>query len=71
MSKNINSVAVLGLGRVGTLAATLLHEAGFDVTGFDKRSPQEKPVFRVKRKSAATEKSARSLLTGFDAVLSC
>ena len=71
MSEKIKSVAVLGLGRVGTLAATLLHEAGFDVTGFDLRSPHEKPPFRVKRKSVATEKSARALLSGFDAVLSC
>ncbi len=33
MSEKIKRVAVLGLGRVGTLAATLLHETGFDVVG--------------------------------------
>lgn len=30
-------IAVLGLGKVGALAATLLHESGFDVTGIDQR----------------------------------
>ncbi len=35
MSENIERIAVLGLGRVGTLAATLLQETGFEVVGFD------------------------------------
>lgn len=35
MSGTFNKIAVLGLGKVGTLAGELLHEAGFDVTGFD------------------------------------
>jgi saccharopine dehydrogenase (NAD+, L-lysine-forming) len=71
MSEKINRVAVLGLGRVGTLAATLLHETGFEVTGFDVRSPHDKVPFRVAQKSASSEKAARALLAGFDAVLSC
>jgi saccharopine dehydrogenase (NAD+, L-lysine-forming) len=71
MSEKIKRVAVLGLGRVGTLAATLLHETGFEVTGFDVRSPHDKVPFRVARKSASSEKAARALLAGFDAVLSC
>ena len=34
---SLNKIAVLGLGRVGTLAAKLLHEGGFDVSGVDSR----------------------------------
>ena len=34
---SFKNIAVLGLGKVGALAATLLHEADFDVTGFDNR----------------------------------
>ncbi len=36
MQKKINSVLVIGLGKVGTLVATLLHQNGFQVTGMDK-----------------------------------
>ncbi len=71
MSETIKRVAVLGLGRVGTLAATLLHETGFDVVGFDLRPPQGALPFRVERKSAASEAEAQKLCGGFDAVLSC
>ena len=31
----MNKIAVLGLGKVGTLAAELLSSCGFSVTGFD------------------------------------
>ena len=34
---SFNKVAVLGLGKVGHLAAELLTEAGFSVTGIDAR----------------------------------
>ena len=43
----LHKIAVLGLGKVGTLAAKLLHESGFDVTGFDSRAPQEPLPFAV------------------------
>ena len=71
MSEEIGKIAVLGLGKVGTLAATLLHETGFEVTGFDLRAPHDAVPFEVKRKSAASEKAARALLARYDAVLSC
>jgi len=35
MSAKIQSVFVLGLGKVGSLVGTLLHETGFEVTGAD------------------------------------
>jgi saccharopine dehydrogenase (NAD+, L-lysine-forming) len=44
----LHKIAVLGLGKVGTLAAKLLHESGFDVTGFDSRAPQEMLPFAVR-----------------------
>ena len=33
MSKKINTVLVIGLGKVGALVAMLLHENGYTVTG--------------------------------------
>lgn len=38
MSERIGHIAELGFGRVGTLVATLLHEADFDVTGFNRHA---------------------------------
>ena len=35
---SFKKVAVLGLGKVGHLAAELLAESGFDVTGIDSRA---------------------------------
>jgi saccharopine dehydrogenase (NAD+, L-lysine-forming) len=71
VSEIIKRVAVLGLGKVGALAATLLHETGFDVVGFDVRPPQDELSFSVERKSAATESEVEALCGGFDAILSC
>ena len=71
MSQKINRIAVLGLGRVGILAATLLHETGFDVVGFDLRKVRRKLPFKVEQKSAATKTAALKACKGFDAVLSC
>jgi len=33
--ERISCISVLGLGKVGSLVATLLHETGFTVTGAD------------------------------------
>ena len=71
MSDRIKSIAVLGLGNVGTLAATLLHETGFDIVGFDTRIARRKHKFKVERKSAATKTEVLKACKGFDAVLSC
>lgn len=71
MSKPIKRVAVLGLGRVGSLAATLLHDTGFHVVGFDLQPPHADLPFRVERASAADEAEADKLWSGFDAILSC
>ena len=71
MSEKIKRVAVLGLGRVGTLAATLLHETGFEIVGFDVRQLRRKLPFKVEKKSTATKTEALKTCKGFDAVLSC
>lgn len=71
MSEAIKRIAVLGLGRVGTLAATLLHETGFEVVGFDMQAPRGNPPFKVEQKSAASAAEVEAFCGDFDAVLSC
>jgi saccharopine dehydrogenase-like NADP-dependent oxidoreductase len=67
----LHKIAVLGLGKVGTLAAKLLHENGFAVTGFDSRAPQEPLPFTVRAVDLASDDGIRAPTSGFDAVLSC
>ena len=45
---SFENIAVLGLGKVGRLAAKLLHDSGFNVTGYDVKTPREKLPFAVK-----------------------
>jgi len=70
MNDRIRSVFVLGLGKVGSLVATLLHETGFDVTGADCND-----VFGfqclTKRLDLSTPDEWVDSLKGFDAVVSC
>ncbi|HHS82035.1 MAG TPA: L-lysine dehydrogenase, partial [Devosia sp.] len=44
-----SKIAVLGLGKVGKLAARLLHDSGFEVTGYDTRTPREELPFDIAR----------------------
>ena len=72
MSDNkIGNITVLGLGAVGVLAATLLHDSGFSVTGVDARLPDRDLAFATRACSVAAEAELRELLTAQDAVLSC
>jgi saccharopine dehydrogenase-like NADP-dependent oxidoreductase len=64
-------IAVLGLGKVGLLAANLLHEQSFSVTGCDQRSPVEPQRFPVKPVDVASSEVLRSELSTQAAVLSC
>ncbi len=64
-------VAVLGLGKVGALAATLLHEAGFEVTGFDLRPGRADLPVTVKQCDFANLDQLQSVLEPFEALLSC
>jgi saccharopine dehydrogenase-like NADP-dependent oxidoreductase len=67
----LQKIAVLGLGKVGTLAAKLLHHGGFKVTGFDSRTPQEALPFAVQATDLMSDDGVRAATHGFDAVLSC
>jgi saccharopine dehydrogenase (NAD+, L-lysine-forming) len=67
----LHRVAVLGLGKVGALAAQLLHDAGFSVTGFDSRAPIGSVPFAVRLTDVASDAGANAATTDQDAVLSC
>ena len=64
------NIAVLGLGKVGTLAALLLHDSDFNVTGFDNRQLRKILPFPVEVQDMATSTSFSESLKPFDAVLS-
>jgi saccharopine dehydrogenase-like NADP-dependent oxidoreductase len=64
-------IAVLGLGKVGLLAAKLLHEAGFAVTGIDRVMPRSTPPFPVRAVDVSSRAEVTAELRDADAVLSC
>lgn len=68
---SFNKIAVLGLGKVGRLAAKLLHAAGFEVTGFDARVPRENLPFAVKETDLAAPDALEGEFAHSQAVLSC
>ena len=65
----LNKIAVLGLGKVGHLAAELLAEAGFTVTGIDSR--EVIAPFATQKADLGNLADLPNLLNGQDAVLSC
>lgn len=70
MSKKIESVLVVGLGKVGLLVATLLHEEGYRVTGLD-RMPPAGCGFATRRGSVTEEPALHRALADHDAVVTC
>jgi saccharopine dehydrogenase-like NADP-dependent oxidoreductase len=70
MNGRIQSVLVLGLGKVGCLVATLLHETGFKVMGVDHHEEAALP-FRTERLDFSQPGEMKGKLKGFDAVVSC
>jgi len=64
-------IAVLGLGNVGLLAAKLLHDGGYAVTGIDTRAPRESLAFPVRDDDLTTDAGLDAATQGQDAVLSC
>ncbi len=70
MEGNIQHVAVVGLGKVGSLIAELLHFNGVKVTGFDQ-SPREDFYFETKSVDVTDAKALKKNLKDFDAVISC
>ncbi|MGI8879922.1 MAG: saccharopine dehydrogenase family protein [Jatrophihabitans sp.] len=70
MSRLINSVRVIGLGKVGELVATLLADAGFDVVAYDARERTDLP-FETQALDVRDAEALRTALKGADAVVSC
>lgn len=70
MSRRFESILVIGLGKVGTLVATLLHESGFKVTGMDHREHKGAP-FPTQTGNVSDEKGLREALQDKQAVVSC
>ncbi len=67
----MKTIAVLGLGKVGTLASELLHRSGFDVTGIDMRTPEGGLPFAVETLDLTDAAPVAVAFARHDAVLSC
>lgn len=70
MTRHINSVLVLGLGKVGHLVARLLHETGFTVSGADLHG-HEQTVFAVRALDVTSQAALAEAVKDYDAVISC
>lgn len=68
---SFESICVLGLGKVGGLAARLLHEAGFKVTGVDSRTPRADYPFELRQADLGSVAGLQEALGDAEAVLSC
>ena len=66
----MKNIAVVGLGKVGSLVGTLLNEI-FTVTGVDVKAPAEEVPFNVVHGNVTDADFVRSVLVGKDAVVSC
>ncbi len=64
-------IAVLGLGKVGRLAALLLHRAGMEVTGYDLNIPRGELPFPVRTPDLTSPSDLVTELSRVEAVLSC
>lgn len=67
----MKKVIVLGLGKIGKLAAELLHNSGFEVTGVDVAEPKEAIPFAFKLLDLSDNKAVQAEFSQHDAVLSC
>ncbi len=71
MADKLRKVAVLGLGAVGELAATMLDLTKFEVTGVDVQAPRKSVPFNVVIASVDNRDELAAVLEHQDAVLSC
>ncbi len=69
-AKPVETVAVLGLGKVGLLVAELLGDAGFTVVGADARG-EEAGLPGAVRLEVGDQRGLRSLLESVNAAISC
>jgi saccharopine dehydrogenase-like NADP-dependent oxidoreductase len=68
---SFEKISVFGLGNVGTLAAKLLCESGFNVTGYDRVTPNETLPFPVKDVDLTSPTELATEFADAQAVLSC
>jgi len=68
---NLERIAVLGLGKVGKLAACLLHDSGFDVVGYDAGQLPAELGFPCRLLSVDDASALEQALSSRQAVLSC
>lgn len=66
----IKKIAVLGLGKVGSLVATLL-STKYEVVGMDQVQPDEKLPFSVETGDVSNDATMREFLKDKQAVVSC
>ena len=66
----MQNVLVIGLGKVGSLVATLLSKQ-FKVKGLDKRKSSNPLPFEILEGDVTDEAFIEKSLVGFDAVVSC
>ncbi|MFV1844103.1 MULTISPECIES: saccharopine dehydrogenase C-terminal domain-containing protein [unclassified Phaeobacter] len=67
----MKNIVVLGLGKVGLLAAELLHNSGFNVTGIDRVAPKGNHPFTFKSLDLSSPDAVVEEFGKQDAVLSC
>jgi len=67
----MKSIAVLGLGKVGRLAAQLLVDSDFDVLGVDSAAKSDTFSHEVSNIDVTDASSLGTVLNRVDAVLSC
>ncbi len=67
---NIESVLVIGLGKVGGLVATLLHLNDYKVAGFDTKKNPKLPFETIKG-DVTDKKSLREIIKKYQAVVTC
>ncbi len=70
MNRKINSILVIGLGKVGCLLATLLHENNYSVTGLVRKVEGQFP-FPLVKDDLSDFTRLKKLIQEHDAVVSC
>jgi saccharopine dehydrogenase-like NADP-dependent oxidoreductase len=70
MTNIIQKIAVIGMGKVGALVGTLLHETAFAVTGYDATAKSGLP-FATKALDVMNAKALQAELGAVQAVVSC
>jgi len=70
MKKIIDSVLVIGLGKIGSLVATLLHENGYAVTGYTRQTVKNAP-FKLMVADSSDLEQLKNSVREHDSVVSC